>query len=98
MAVIQFPDPALSHTGIAVRIQVSEGSGSAAVAFYAPGAAALPYAIFDPSDFTPQEQAANAAAIGLLVAKAKVKIAAMAAAHTDEDGNADPNTIEWVTP
>lgn len=98
MAVIQFPDPALTHTGIAVRIQVSEGSGSATVGFYVPGSPTLPYASFDPSDFSPQEQAANAAAIALLVTKAKAKQEAIAAAHTDEDGNADPNTIEWVAP
>lgn len=98
MAVISFPDPALTHTGIAVRIQVSAGSGSATVGFYSPGAPELPYASFDPSDFSPQEQAANAAAIGLLVSKAKAKQEAIAAAHTDEYGNPDPNTIEWVTP
>jgi len=97
MATIDFPDPAVTGN-LAIRISVSGGVGSATVGFYADGAPTLPFVSFDPADFTAPEQAANHAAILGLLTKAKAKQEAMAAAHTDENGNPDPNTINWVAP
>ena len=89
MATIDFPDPAVTGN-LAVRISVSGGVGSAAVGFYAPGYAELPFASFDPADFSGPEQTANRAAIALLVTKAKARQEAIAATNG--------NTINWVTP
>jgi hypothetical protein len=95
MAVINVPDPALTHTFV-VRIQVSEAAPSVSVML--PDSSGLWPASFGPEEFTGPEQTANQAALALLVAKAKARWEAAAAAHTDESGAPDPNTINWVAP
>lgn len=95
MAVLDIPDPALTRTFV-VRIQVSEASPSVSVSL--PDSSGLWPASFGPEEFTGPEQTANQAALALIVAKAKARWEAGAAAHTDEQGNADPNTINWTAP
>jgi hypothetical protein len=94
MATLNIPDPALTHTFVVV-IQVSEAAPSVTVRL--PNDALWP-ASFGPEEFTGPEQTANQAALALLVSKAKARWEAHAAAHTDENGAPDPNTINWVAP
>lgn len=89
MANINFPDPAIT-LNVTFRVSVSGGVSSAAVGFYAPSYGELPFASFDPSDFTAPQQAANAALRDAMIAKAKARQEEMATARGD--------TINWVAP
>lgn len=95
MGTLNITDPALSQTFV-VLVQVSEGAKSVTVRVNE--ASGLPPAAFGPEEFSPSEQAANHAVLAALIAKAKARWEAMAAAHTDENGAPDPNTINWVAP
>ena len=95
MAILNINDPANPETFV-VLVQVSEGAKSVTVRV--PDASGLPPAAFNPNDFSAPEQAANHAVLAALVTKAKARWEAMAAAHTDENGNPDPNTINWIAP
>lgn len=96
MSTLYIPDPAQTHTFV-ILVQVNGSLANASVTVRLPTDAVTP-AAFDPSDFSGPEQAANQAVVSALVTKAKARWEAMAAAHTDGDGNPDPNTINWVAP
>ena len=95
MAILNINDPANPETFV-VLVQVSEGAKSVTVRTNE--SSGLPPASFGPEEFTAPEQAANHAVLAALVTKAKARWEAMAAAHTDENGNPDPNTINWIAP
>lgn len=96
MSTLYIPDPALTHT-FAILVQVNGDTTNASVTVRLP-TDTLPPASFDPSDFSGPEKTANQAVIGALITKAKARLEAMAAAHTDGDGTPSPNTINWVAP
>ncbi len=96
MSTLNIPDPALTQSSFVVLVQVSEGEKSVTVRL--PESSTNMIAAFNPDDFSAPEKAANQAVMGALITKAKARLEAMAAAHTDENGNPDPNTINWIAP
>jgi hypothetical protein len=96
MSTLYIPDPSLTHKFV-ILVQVNGDTTNASVTVRLP-TDTLPPAAFDPTDFSGPEQTANQAVIGALITKAKTRWEAMAAAHTDGNGNPDPNTINWVAP